>query len=287
MTYQELYRFGTTELENAKIENAAYDARELLLGISGLSRSDLALQFPKEASLAEAAEYRLQIARRKEHYPLQYLLGEWEFYGLTLKVGEGVLIPRPETELLVDIALDFLNQTPSDTPVEIWDLCAGSGCVGLAIAANFPDCRVFSLEKSEEAFSYLEQNIRLCHLADRVTPIPGDLLAGPDSLPKSCPCNPKVIVSNPPYIRKSDLSGLQEEVRFEPSMALDGGDDGLVFYHAIAKLWLPRLSRNGLAVLESGEDQKADLLALFQAGSYEVTGYQDYAGMERGVVVRT
>lgn len=287
MTYQELYRFGVSELNDGKIEDAEQNARELLLGISGLSRFSLMLSADQPVDPAVEAQYRRRIARRKQRYPLQYLLGEWDFYGLTLKVGEGVLIPRPETELLVEITLDFLKQKKMDRPVQIWDLCAGSGCVGIAIAANCENCRVFSLEKSETAFSYLQENIKLCGLSKCVTPVPGDLLAGPAALPKDLPYEPDIIVSNPPYIPAAELPGLQPEVQFEPSMALDGGKDGLMFYRAIASLWLPKLAANGLAVLECAEDQGTEIAGLFRKVSSKVRCFEDYAGLPRGVVVRT
>lgn len=286
MTYQELYRFGTAELENAKIEDAAYDARELLLGISGLSRSSLALEYSTPVSLNLEEQYRRCISRRKEHYPLQYILGEWDFYGLTLKVGEGVLIPRPETELLVDFALDFLRKSDGSEPV-IWDLCAGSGCIGLAIAVNCPRCRVLSLEKSSKAYSFLQQNVELCGMQDRVTPILGDLLSGPGILLSETSQNPTVIVSNPPYIEQSEISELQTEVQFEPSMALDGGKDGLLFYRSLAEQWLPCLKKGGLLAVECGERQGNEIASLFQPYCEKADIFFDYAGLERGVLVRT
>lgn len=287
MTYQELYRFGVSELNDGKIEDAEQNARELLLGISGLSRFSLMLSKDEPVDPEVEAEFRSRIARRKQRVPLQYLLGEWDFYGLTLKVGRGVLIPRPETELLVDITLDFLKQKNPDRPVQIWDLCAGSGCVGLAIAANFENCRIFSLEKSETALSYLQENIKLCGLTGRVTPVPGDLLAGPAALPEDLSYEPDIIVSNPPYIPADELPGLQPELQFEPAMALDGGKDGLVFYRAIAGLWLPELAGNGLAAVECAEDQGPEIAGLFRAVFSNVRCFEDYAGLPRGVVVRT
>lgn len=286
MTYQELYRFGVTELENAKIEDAAYDARELLLGISGLSRSSLPMAYSKPVNTEMEDKYRQCIARRKEHFPLQYILGEWEFYGMTLKVGQGVLIPRPETELLVDYALDFLRNSGRAHPV-VWDLCAGSGCIGLAIAKNCTNCRVLSLEKSPEAFSYLQQNIQLCSLQDRVTPVLGDLLVGPSALPTELSQNPTVIVSNPPYIERSELPELQKEVQFEPAMALNGGQDGLIFYRSLARQWLPCLEPDGLLAVECGEGQGRDICHLFQSNCEKTDIYFDYAGLERGVLART
>lgn len=287
MTYQELYRFGVSELNDGKIEDAEQNARELLLGISGLSRFSLMLSKDEPVDPEVEAEFRSRIARRKQRVPLQYLLGEWDFYGLTLKVGRGVLIPRPETELLVDITLDFLKQKNPDRPVEIWDLCAGSGCVGLAIAVNFENCRIFSLEKSETALSYLQENIKLCGLTGRVTPVPGDLLAGPAALPEDLSYEPDIIVSNPPYIPADELPGLQPEVQFEPAVALDGGKDGLVFYRAIAGLWLPELAGNGLAAVECAEDQGLEIAGLFRTVFPNVRCFEDYAGLPRGVVVRT
>lgn len=231
------------------------------------------------------------IKRRLSGEPLQYIIGEWDFYNCNFRVGEGVLIPRPETEMLVDDTLDYLKaryQDSSDdatsmiykviygqrvrgeyvlentTPAMILDLCAGSGCIGISIAKNFPNCKVMAVEKSPEAFEYLKQNIALNRVKN-VVPLNDDVLSGCKNLVELTKGKFDVIVSNPPYIRTDELETLQREVHFEPSMALDGGPDGLDFYRAIAERFLPLLRPGGLLLMECGEDQADDIAKILEA----------------------
>ena len=280
MTYGELLQFGRAELENAKIEDSDFDARELLLGISGLSRTALLMGPDVQAPEEVVAAYQDCIARRCTHYPLQYLLGEWDFYGLTFHVGPGVLIPRPETELLVTAVLEYLETCGEKHP-EVLDLCAGSGCIGLSVAVNFPNSHVTALEKSDKAFPYLSKNAEALGVADRYTPVPGDLFDGPAQLPAGY--RPNVIVSNPPYISEGELPGLREEVHFEHVMALNGGGDGLVFYRAITDSWLVLLPTGGMLALECAENQTQKILCSLQGRVQTARSYVDYAGLPRGV----
>ena len=191
-----------TLLENG-IENPRFEAKELYNAFSG-------------------EELKKAIERRIKGEPLQYILGEWEFYSLPFIVGEGVLIPRPETELLVDLALKYATKES-----KIIDLCSGSGAIAIAIAKN-TGASLFALEKYEKALNYLEKNIALNKANVKV--IKEDLFNFEPSEKFD------IIISNPPYIKKADLASLQKEVRFEPMTALDGGEDGLIFYRHIAKL---------------------------------------------------
>ncbi|MCL2633403.1 MAG: peptide chain release factor N(5)-glutamine methyltransferase [Oscillospiraceae bacterium] len=169
-----------------------------------------------------------EIARRRiTGEPLQYLLGEWEFYGYSFKVGEGVLIPRPETELLVDIAIHNAQFTMHNSLV--YDLCAGSGCVGITLAKE-TGCSVVAVEKSEEAIHYLKQNAELNKVD--ITIIQDDVL-NPVMQYEIADC----VLINPPYLSKIEMTSLQKEVTHEPREALYGGEDGLDFYRKIYQLW--------------------------------------------------
>lgn len=226
----------------------------------------------KQLTDAFLDDERLQnaVARRIGGEPLQYILGEWEFYGLTLKTDSRALIPRADTETLVDTALAFLADKKE---ASIIDLCSGTGCVALAIAKQ-SGFSVTTLEKFDDAYSLLCENVFLCNLP--VTAVQGDLFDGPAHKRFD------LIVSNPPYIKAQDISGLQKEVGYEPKTALDGGIDGLCFYRAIASLWAPSLNEGGMLAVEIGIDQQDDVKTLFlQAGLRDVTFYKDLSGIIR------
>jgi release factor glutamine methyltransferase len=243
-------------------DDASVDARELCRTFSG-------------DALWAAVE------RRLSGEPLQYIIGEWDFYNCTFRVGEGVLIPRPETELLVDETLEFLKGR-SDGEKTVLDLCSGSGCIAISIAKNCPEAKVLAVEKSPAAFEFLKQNIILNQV--KVSAFNDDILEGCGHLTKG---RFDVIVSNPPYVRKSELETLQTEVLREPVEALDGGEDGLVFYRAIADRWLPLVRPGGLLIVECGEDQAEDVKSIFSAASDgAVYTLDDFAGIHRAVAIK-
>ena len=246
-------------------DDAAVDARELCRAFSG-------------DALSEAVE------RRISGEPLQYIIGEWDFYNCTFRVGEGVLIPRPETELLVDEALKFLTDVPQ---AKVLDLCAGSGCIGISIAKNTAACKVFSVEKTPAAYEYLKQNAILNGVKGKVFTYCDDILEGCDFIVSS-KGGFDLIVSNPPYVKSAECDTLQREVMREPREALDGGEDGLLFYRAIAERWLPLLRKGGLLLVECGEDQAEDVVSIFKAASDgETYTLTDFAGIQRAVAIKT
>jgi len=217
-----------------------------------------------------------EIARRRvSGEPLQYLLGEWEFYGYPFKVGRGVLIPRPETELLVDIVMQ--NSECRMQKYLVYDLCAGSGCVGIALAKEI-GCRVIAVEKSEEAIAYLKKNVALNGVGELVQIIQGDVL-NPDFVEKQLRIlhSAFCIVINPPYLSKAEMDSLQKEVRFEPEMALFGGEDGLDFYRELYRLWGGRAR---LFACEVGDGQAEQVLEFMPVGSRVV---RDFNGIDRVV----
>jgi len=196
---------------------------------------------------------------------------------LTLQVGEGVLIPREETELLVYTAADLLKNR--ERP-RILDLCSGTGAVALGLASLLLNAEITAVELYDQAFTYLNVNIRETGLQN-VTPVQLDIL-NPQNAENYSMLD--CIVSNPPYVTSGELPTLQSEVRSEPHTALDGGMDGLVFYRAIASLWLPKLKHGGAAAVEVGEGQAAEVAALFQAaGLTDIRMVKDFNAIERVV----
>lgn len=277
MTLGEAYRMGKNLLSGAGNESPAFDAACLFQKVFGLDRQARVIHSGETAGEEQAEEY-LRLAReRAGGRPLQYILGSWPFMGLTLKVGEGVLIPREETELLVNAAARLMSGAESP---EIIDLCSGSGAVALGLASLLPRASVYAAELYDEAFSYLCTNIQNTGFRN-VKPIQTDILK-PESAEKF-PL-PGCIVSNPPYVAAGELEALQTEVRREPRTALFGGEDGLLFYRAIASFWLPKLKRGGAAVVEVGEGQAVRVAALFRfAGLTEIRILKDFNGIERVV----
>lgn len=281
MTYLELLQQGIQYLTKAEIEDAAFDARELLFPISGLNRSEFHQRGMDLAPPEVCRVFMDHVKERASGRPLQYILGDWDFYGYTFLVGEGALIPRPETEQLVDVALRHMksHSLPKDA-YQVVDLCAGTGCVGLTIALEEKQCHVTEVEKSLEAFSFLERNCTQHALEDRVDLQLGDMLEGPKKFGLN---SIDVIVSNPPYIASLELATLQAEVQLEPSMALDGGEDGLLFYRSLASQWLPVLKPSGLLAVEIGEDQGKAVLDILRPLCHKVSLEQDFSGLDRVV----
>lgn len=275
MTVNELYRQGAEMLDYAFVENAFFDARWLVEKALGINSTQFALKKDKEVSKKDEVEFLSLIRRRIAGEPLQYILGEWEFMGYPFLVGEGVLIPRPETELLADFAKDLLKDKKS--PV-IFDLCSGSGCIAISVAKLLPKAKVYAVEKSGDALSYLKKNVKL-NKAKNVEVISGDiadrrLLQG---------IVPDLILSNPPYIKSEEIPTLQKEVQREPSMALDGGADGLDFYKILAADWLSRLPKGGVMAVECGEAQAEDISQLFFLAGGVTETINDLSGIQRVV----
>ncbi len=218
------------------------------------------------------------IDRRKAGEPLQYILGKWDFYDLTFFVGEGVLIPRPETELLVDFTLEKLKHTKN--PV-VFDLCAGTGCIGLTIAKHLPNATVYLLEKEKTAFEFLKKNTINLSL-NNVILLNNDLFTMDLSdLPLA-----DLIVSNPPYIPTKEIQGLQKEVSFEPITALNGGTDGLDFYRCLAKKWRSKVKCNGYMAFECGDNQSRDVINIFDGAYKEKNVIFDFNNIDRIVTFR-
>jgi release factor glutamine methyltransferase len=222
----------------------------------------------------QTAKIRQMLKRRTKHEPLQYIIGSWSFFGLNFFVGEGVLIPRPETERLVEEALKEL--TSVKFPV-VFDLCSGTGCIGISIAKNRLDSKVYLVEKSAAAFWYLKKNVEL-HSLDNLIPINEGIF---EFLPET---KADLMVANPPYIKTADIKNLQEEVLFEPQMALDGGVDGLDFYKGIIKILRKFLVLGGRFLFEVGFGQMDAVLKLLGESGFAARRVKDLNGIDRVLI---
>ena len=266
----------THYLEENGIEAPDFEALQML---QSLGYSKIRILEGRGVLTQQQQEQLRQLAsRRLEGEPLQYLLGEWEFYGLTLKVGPGVLIPRPDTETLVEAGLSYLK---GRTGCRVLDLCAGTGCVGLAVERSAKNISVlYALEKEEAAFFYLKEN--LAAYESRVIPLHQDGLApGPEA------DRLDLILCNPPYLTGEDMESLQTEVRYEPPSALDGGEDGLDFYRRLTAVWKDRLVPGGLLAYEIGMGQQEDVSRiLIREGLEQIHWKEDLSGIVRVVAGR-
>lgn len=250
------YRDAVKTLTESGCENAEFDARQLVEFCFSLNQTQLLMKSRENVDELKLKKFYDCVERRAGGEPLQYILEEWDFFDLKFKVGKGVLIPRPETEILPRLAIEHLKKSGGKV---VYDLCSGSGCVGISIAKFFPNCRVYMFEISDEANYYARQNIKLHNLFN-VEIIQADIKKGKKSF--NIP-NPDIIVSNPPYVPTYDIDLLQKEVLFEPRIALDGGIDGLDFYSIIAASWFKDLNNNGILAMECGENQVRGVLSFF------------------------
>lgn len=276
LTFSALLKSGEQTILPVSGTDAAFEAAELLLFAADMDRTKFLLHKNEEADDGLVAAYRDLLSRRTAGEPLQYILGSWEFCGFSYAVGPGVLIPRPETEELTFLAAEQIKKRGVTT---VYDLCAGSGCIGITLARLCPDVRVFCIEKYPAALSFLRRNIPK-ELTDRVFPVEADVLSLP---PESLPL-PECIVSNPPYIESAVVPTLSREVLKEPYSALDGGEDGLTFYRAILQNWIPLLPAGGVAAFECGENQTTALSALLSAAG-QCEARRDLYGKDRFVLL--
>ena len=276
MTVSQLFENSKVQLKEKGIDNYQNEARWIFESVFDCGRDYLIFHANDEADEKKSTEFIEKICLRASGVPVQYVIGSWDFYGECFEVGEGVLIPRPETELLVDFALDYLISKKN--PV-VFDLCSGSGCIGLTVAKNCPQAEVVLIEKSTDAFKYLKKNFSNLGCANARL-ICGDILNGYEAfdLPR-----PDLILSNPPYIESADIEGLQSEVHYEPVMALDGGEDGFIFYNTICEKWLPHCEA---AAVECGEGQAENIKKLFSDLFADVYSVNDFNGIERVVIGR-
>ena len=272
MQYAKLYQIGKEQLQKAGITDAELDARLLLEFICHTDRNALYAHGDQEIEDEKMQDFLQLIEKRAVHIPLQHLTGEQNFMGLDFLVNEHVLIPRQDTEILVEEIMRDLHDG-----IRILDMCTGSGCILLSLLHYSNDCSGVGVDVSEDALAVARQN------ADRLAEkqavfIQSDLFEKVEG-------SFDLVVSNPPYIRSQEIAGLMPEVReHEPHLALDGKDDGLHFYREIIKGAMPHLKRGGQLFFEIGYDQGEAVQALLAANGYtEITVVKDYAGLDRVV----
>lgn len=277
-TYNNLYMDIRQELHCAGIDAATLEARELVAFAAGKTRQELLrdgrLYVPQEVERRARELMRRHLAGE----PLAYLIGEWSFCGIDLDINESVLIPRADTEVLAEQAIDFVKTLAEP---RVLDLCAGSGCVGLAVAKFCPGSHVVLGELMEDALRVCRQNIRRSGLTAQVLPWQVDALAGPPSRFGEFDC----IVSNPPYIPDGDIAGLDVSVReYEPLTALRGGEDGLDFYRAISEKWRAVLHPGSRLYFEVGIGQADTVLRIMRGQGFgDIEIVPDTAGIPRVV----
>ncbi|MBR6902553.1 MAG: peptide chain release factor N(5)-glutamine methyltransferase [Clostridia bacterium] len=269
------YNRTKKQLEAAGIEDFGFESREIIRHITGFDNKKIMLNY--NTRLTDIQQKRLDeiVSARVARYPLQYILGTWSFYGLSFKVGKGVLIPRADTEIAVDMALELIKDKKEP---KVLDLCAGSGAIGISIAINRPEAKVTMLEKYDGALLYLKENITLNN-ANNASCLKGDVLESDGSGDKY-----DLIISNPPYIKEKDMETLQPEVKAEPIAALYGGEDGLDFYRAITANYKASLTSGGSICFEVGFDEAESVKEILnKAGFSGITVKKDLSGTNRVV----
>lgn len=276
MTYNEFKSGAILRLSNV-CENPTFEAECIIMHFSGFKRNELLLNrasvIPGDVleKLNQAIDLRLQ------RHPLQYIIGEWEFFGLRMFCGQGCLIPRPETELLAETVIKKLPRNG-----KVLDLCTGSGCIPVAILNNRPDAKAVAVDISKDALFYAKKNAEYHNITDsRLKIVNADIYNyTPDDMFD-------IIISNPPYIKSDDIPKLEPEVQFEPKIALDGGHDGLDFYKLIAKFYANKLlTNNGYCIVEVGYDIAQEVAAIFRSLKFETHLLRDMFEVERVCVAR-
>jgi release factor glutamine methyltransferase len=276
--FGDIYIKGKEILKKQKIQSYESDNINIFQNCFGIKRHDLVFVREKIAPFESAQKYFEMIKKRINGEPIQYLIGNWNFMGHDLKVGEGVLIPRDDTEVLILESVKLISKI--NKPI-VFDLCSGSGAIAIVLDSliNNPDMKITAIEYSKEAYSYLEYNVKKhkkniqclnmnifeCH----------NLFAD-NSI--------DAIISNPPYICEEDVNSLQREVKFEPEIALNGGKDGLDFYRIILNKWVKKLKKGGFLGIEIGWGQLGSILDMFKiCGLRDIISFKDINGVDRAV----
>ena len=259
MTLKDAYNYCVYFLSANGVDEAEFKALCIVCSVAGIKNSEYETHKEDIVMLKPVAN---ALWKLKNGEPLQYVLGKWDFYESEFYVGRGVLIPRPETEELTDLAVKSAKNMNSPL---VYDLCSGSGCIGISIAKAMPQSSVYCVEKSADAMTYLLKNAKGVSNAHAVS---GDVLKA-DSFNDIAQNSIDIIVSNPPYIKTAEIPNLQREVLFEPKEALDGGENGLDFYKYIIKEWKRFLKPGGLLLFEIGEEQGREITSLLKENNYK------------------
>ena len=274
-TIFEAYNYCKKQLEKAGVEDFAAESRAIIRHLTGYANAQILTKYNEHLTPFQENNLIALIHQREVRYPLQYIFGQWNFYGREFEVGPGVLIPRSDTETLIDTVLELIKETEAP---EILDLCAGSGCIGITLAAEKSDASVTLVEKYEEAMRYLNNNASKL-AAENTKIVKGDIFEATAADGKY-----DIIVSNPPYISEEEMATLQPEVKFEPETALKAEENGLEFYRAITDKYRSSLKADGKLCFEVGYTQ-ADAVSdiMRQAGFKDITVKTDMNGKQRVV----
>ena len=252
-------------------DNPRFETEQLLMWALGVNKNELLMKRRESLSAAKISQLSKALERRLEREPLQYICGEWDFFGLRMFCGKGCLIPRPETEMLAEYAIKMLPRGG-----HLLDLCTGSGCISVSVLNNRPDVTATAVDISEKALKYARKNAEYHGITpERLEFVCCDIL---DFVPIQIP---DVIVSNPPYIKTDDIPKLEPEVLHEPYIALNGGHDGLEFYKIIACRYQKYLKDNGCILLEVGYDIAREVNAIFHSKKFTTKLVTDTFGIER------
>lgn len=280
-TYNELYLEARKKLKAAGIKEYSLEARIILSSAAGKTKEE----FVRDSRLYVSPEYEEKvqglIERRLGGEPVAYITGDWEFYGVSLTITRDVLIPRTDTETLVEASAELVR---GKNNLRVLDLCAGSGCIGLALSRELTGARIVLAENSPEALKVCKTNVLRNHLTQRVTCIRADMREAPPMLLGTF----DLLVCNPPYIPTADVAALDPEVKeYEPELALDGGADGLDFYRYLAALWPKTLKPGGYVAVECGIGQAQEVRnILTQKNFVYYKTVKDMQGIDRVVVVK-
>lgn len=264
-SYHDLYKAARQLLRQVDGENSEFTARQIVAAATDRTLSQLVADFPLTVFQRDIQRVNELVQRRLKGEPLAYILGQWEFHGLTLQVTPDVLIPRDDTEAVCGLAIGKAMQLRQNP--RVLDLCAGTGCIGLAIAAKVKDARVTLGEISPEAIRVAKKNIQDNHLAGRVSVVQLDVRQTPPRFLGKY----DLIVSNPPYVTAAQMEELDPSVRdYEPRLALYGGLDGLDFYRAIMDNYAPLLKPGGHICFEFGMGQEAQVCQILMEHGFEL-----------------
>ncbi len=274
MTIFEAYNDCKRQLQAAGIEDYVFEAKCIIRHITGYTNAQILTKYTQPLNEFQQNNLTAIIKQRLIRYPLQYIIGKWNFFGREFFVGPGVLIPRSDTETLIDVCLESIKNRKNP---RVLDLCAGTGCIGMTIKGERNDSDVTLVENYDEALSFTNKNAKHNNLDVKI--VRGDVLKteGAEGLYD-------LIVSNPPYITDEDMKDLQPEVKFEPNTALEGGVDGLKFYRHIAKEYKKHLAKDGIMAFEVGINQAEAVAQIMKENGFEnVSTRKDYCEIDRVV----
>ncbi len=281
LTIKELYSWGCENLKDLEPNCYSFEISQILEYVTGVTKAYLPLKGDNPVTPEQVTQFKSMVNRRLDREPLQYILGYWEFYGIPVKVGTGVLIPRADTEIIAETAINLIKKNGYKRCA---DLCSGSGAIALAIHKEAQPEVVYALELSKEALPYLTANVEANCTLDNNSNTKPVVIISDDVLTYDFDEKLDLVASNPPYIPKEDIPTLDEEVLNEPYMALEGGDDGMDFYRAIAIRYFDKINIGGAIVFEVGIHQHTAVMDILTHCGFHSANYaEDIMGIPRCV----